>query len=57
MCDENGNEISGYKSIKIFGDSVDRKVKFEKALSDLNGKAVRMKLQLHDCDLYSFRFI
>lgn len=56
VCDENGNEISGYKSIKIFGDSTGRKVKFEKSLADLAGKPVRLKIELHDCDLYSFKF-
>ena len=56
VCDENGDEIDGYKSIKIFGDSVDRKVDFEKKLKDLNGKPVRLKIALRDCDLYSFKF-
>ena len=56
VCDEDGNAIEGYKSIKIFGDSVDRKVKFEKSLCDLAGKPVRLKIELHDCDLYSFKF-
>ena len=55
-CDEEGNELEGYKSIKIFGDSVERKVKFEKNLADLAGKPVRLKIELHDCDLYSFKF-
>jgi len=56
VCDEDGNAIEGYKSIKIFGNSVDRKVKFEKSLCDLAGKPVRLKIELHDCDLYSFKF-
>lgn len=56
VCDENGDEIDGYKSIQIFGDSVDRKVDFEKKLKDLNGKPVRLKIALRDCDLYSFKF-
>ena len=56
VCDETGNELDGYKSIKIFGDSVDRKVKFEKDLKLLENKPVRLKFELHDCDLYSFKF-
>ncbi len=56
VCDEEGNELEGYKSIKIFGDSVDRKVKFEKDLASLNGKPIRLKFFLRDCDLYSFKF-
>ncbi len=56
VCDEDGNEIDGYKSIKIFGDSVRRLVKFEKDLADLNDKPIRLKIKLRDCDLYSFKF-
>ena len=56
VCDENGNELEGYKSCRIFGDNVDRKVKFEKELKELNGKPVRLKINLRDCDLYSFKF-
>lgn len=56
ICDEEGNELEGYKSYRIFGDSVDRLVEFQKDLKDLNGKPVRLKFYLRDCDLYSFKF-
>jgi hypothetical protein len=56
VCDEDGNEIDGYKSYKIFGDSVDRKVKFENDLKPLENKPVRLKFELRDCDVYSFKF-
>jgi len=56
LCDENGNALEGYSSGYLFGDSVDRKVRFEKDLALLNGQPVRMKLTLSDCDLYSFCF-
>ncbi len=56
VCDEEGKEIDGYKSIRIFGDSVKRIVKFEKDLKDLEGKPVRLKFNLRDTDLYSFKF-
>ena len=56
VCDENGNELDGYKSIKIFGDSVDRKVRFEKDLKLLENTPVRLRFELHDTDLYSFKF-
>ena len=56
VCDESGNALEGYKSGKIFGDSVDRKVKFEKELKLLENTPVRLKFYLHDCDLYSFKF-
>ena len=56
VCDECGNELDGYKSGKIFGDSVCRKVKFEKELKLLENTPVRLKFYLRDCDLYSFKF-
>jgi len=56
ICDENGIMIEGYESKIIFGDSVNRKVKFEKPLSALRGKAVRLKIELKDAHLYSFKF-
>ncbi|MBR3961154.1 MAG: hypothetical protein IKK13_02945, partial [Clostridia bacterium] len=56
VCDEAGNELEGYKSIKIFGDSVKRIVEFEKELKDLENKPIRLKFNLRDCDLYSFKF-
>ena len=56
FCDLEGNDLEGYDSGTMFGNSVDRPVEFEKPLADLSGKAVRMKLNLWDCDLYSFCF-
>ena len=40
----------------LFGNRIDRPVDFEKSLKELNGLPVRMKLELWDCDLYSFCF-
>jgi hypothetical protein len=54
VCDLDGNEIEGYKSYVIFGDSVKRVVEFEKPLSELCGKAVRLKFFMRDAHLYSF---
>ena len=56
MLDENGNTIDGYDSGRIFGNSTDRSVDFEKPLSDLSGKTLRMKISMRDADLYSFAF-
>lgn len=56
LCDEEGNAIEGFDSGVIFGDSVDRKVRFRRDLREYEGKSVRMKIFLQDCDLYSFRF-
>lgn len=56
LCDENGNEIEGYQSYTIFGDSTDRPVEFEKPLSSLQGEKIRLKIRLQDAHLYSFIF-
>ena len=53
ICDENGKEIDGYDSTTIFGDSIKRPVDFEKPLSYLCGKTVRLKIIMTECDLYS----
>lgn len=57
LCDEHGNELEGYQSYTMFGDSVDRPVEFEKNLGALNGKQVRLKIKLKDAHLYSFVFL
>ena len=56
ICDENGEAIEGYKSYTIFGDTVDRPVEFEKPLSELAGKTVRLRFNLSEAHLYSFIF-
>lgn len=56
LLDELGNAIEGYDSGRLFGNSVCRPCEFERPLSDLSGKAIRLKLTMRDCDLYSFKF-
>ena len=56
FCDENGNAIDGYDSGRLFGNTIERPVDFEKSLSDLNGKTVRMKISMKDAEFYSFNF-
>ncbi len=56
ICDENGSPIPGFDSGRIFGDNVRRKVDFAGDLAGLCGKPVRLKIELKDADLYSFRF-
>lgn len=56
-----GRPIPGFgldESAEIFGDSLDRKVTWKSApnLGELAGKPVRMRVELKDADLYSFRF-
>ena len=54
LCDEAGSVITGYESYTLFGDSVDRPVEFQKSLSELIGKRVRLKIEMKDANLYSF---
>lgn len=56
ILDAEGIPIEGYDSARLFGDSVDRTVDFEKKLADLAGKAVRLEISMSDADLYSFKF-
>lgn len=56
ICDEKGEYIEGYDSYNLFGDSTDRPVDFEKDLSLLEGKTVRLEIDMSDCHLYSFIF-
>ncbi|MBR6792729.1 MAG: hypothetical protein IKM48_00030 [Clostridia bacterium] len=56
LCDTEGTPLEGYAALDLFGDSVERKVHFEKDLALLNGKPLRMKIRLRDCALYSFKF-
>ena len=56
LADKNGRTIDGYQSCELFGDSVDRTVHFQKKLSELAGKPVRIRFFMSDADVYSFRF-
>jgi len=56
-----GKAIPGFtlaECTELFGDTVDRKVTWnQKAdVSSLQGKPVRLRVQLKDADLYSFQF-
>lgn len=54
VCDDSGKAINGYDSGVLFGNSTARSVNFEKPLAKLEGKAVRLKIELCDADVYSF---
>ena len=54
FCDGNGKELSGYDSGRLFGNTIERPVDFEKELSELNGKTVRMRISMKDAEFYSF---
>lgn len=53
ICDTDGNPIEGYDSTRLFGNSVERPVDFEKTLSELYGKEVRIRFEMNECELYS----
>ena len=57
LADENGAVIPGYEYGRLFGDSIDRCVDFEKPLGALAGRPVRMVVEMSDADFYSFRFV
>ena len=54
VADESGEPIEGYDSGVLFGNSTDRPVDFEKTLSELSGRAVRLVFEMRDADVYSF---
>lgn len=56
LTDEDGNALDGFENTRLFGDSIARPVDFAGDLTALNGKPVRMLLQMQDADVYSFRF-
>lgn len=47
-----------YTSCEIFGNAVDKLIRFDKedAVKRLSGKEVTLTLQMYDCDIYSIRF-
>ena len=56
VLDENDSPIDGYESYTIFGDTTNRPIEFDKPLSELKGKTVKLKISLQDCHLYSLTF-
>ncbi|MBG87223.1 MAG: hypothetical protein CMO80_10030 [Verrucomicrobiales bacterium] len=62
LQDENGKPIPGYAlddCPQQFGDSIDRVISWKNGadLSKLAGKPIRIRFELKDADLYSYRFI
>lgn len=56
LLDELSNPIEGYESGELFGDSTDRALKFERPLSELAGKVVRLDFTMSDAELFALRF-
>jgi hypothetical protein len=62
LCDEEGKPIEGfafYDSAVLFGNEIEGKVswKSDADLAVLAGRPVRLRIQMENADLYSFRFI
>jgi hypothetical protein len=61
LCDPDGKPIKGYgvtDSKELFGNEVEHDVAWKSGgdLGKLAGRPVRLRIQLHDADLYSIRF-
>jgi len=59
--DEEGSAIEGFTAEDchaIIGNEIDRTVRWntDKKIEDLQGKVIRLRFILKDCDLYSIRF-
>ena len=57
VLDERGNVIEGYESCEYFGDSLDRKIEFEKPLSELRGKKICFEFFIKDAELFSMKIL
>ena len=53
ICDTDGKAIEGYDSGVLFGNSTSRNVDFEKPLSELADKEVKLRFVMKDADVYS----
>lgn len=58
ILDKNGNQIEGYESVPLFGDSVRATVVFKdgKKISDLAGTPIIIEFDMNDTDLFSYKF-
>lgn len=58
LLDKDGNEIPGKRSFELFGNNIDRKVRFEdgSGFGEFAGKDVRLRFRMRDAKLYSIKF-
>ena len=56
VLDGEGTPIEGYDTGRLFGNSISRPCDFDRPLSELAGKVLRLRISMKDCDLYSFKF-
>lgn len=56
VLDEEGNPIAGYRSCEIFGDSISRRIDFERPLSELRDQVIRFRFEMSDAELFALWF-
>lgn len=56
VLDKDGNELEGYRSYTAFGNSTNRRIEFEKPLDELINSEIKLKIELKDCNIYSYTF-
>ena len=57
VTDESNVPLEGYRTCEIFGDALDREIDFEKSLSEIQGKTVRLVFTMRDAEIYSLRLL
>lgn len=61
LCDVHGNAIDGFElhNNMVFGNEIEHPVHWhnDRDLGELAGTPVRLRVQMHDADLYSIRFV
>lgn len=53
VCDEEGRSV---KSVEMFGNNIDAKVPFDGSLSQFRGRPVRLRFDMRDAEIFSFKF-
>ena len=55
FLDEYNNPIAGFVSCEHFGDTTERIIRFDKPLSEINHRQVKLEFIMSDAELFSFR--
>lgn len=56
VMDEQGEVIEGFESCEHYGNSVKRRITFDKPLKELKGRVIILSFEIKDAELYSFEF-
>ena len=54
VLDEGDRIIDGYESCELFGDTLEREIRFCQPLSALRGKTVKLRFTMRDAEIFSF---